>query len=81
MATAPCRHAFHLHDRLMQELIDVAESLSIDPGCVPHLIGVFNELGALQCFTHVPGAEDIVILNPQWLIDSMVCGYLTQPTN
>lgn len=55
-----------------QDVVDAARSLSIGAEGVPHLLRIFGELGAVHFFAHVVGAADIVILDPQWLIDSMV---------
>ena len=58
---------------LTQDVTNAARALSIDPEGVTHLLRVFSALGALNCFAHVDGAADLVILEPQWLVDSMVC--------
>ena len=70
-----------MHRIITQDVVDAARSFSIDSECIPHLVGVFNDLGALRCFPHIAGAEEIVILDSQWLLDSMVLDYPTQSPN
>ena len=64
-----------LHDNygqvcLMKDVMEKAQELAFDRDEVDALMRVFNDLGMLLYFPHV---GDLVILEPQWLIDSMAC--------
>jgi hypothetical protein len=54
----------------VQHVEPMAESLGILTSDIAHLLRVLAELGVINYFPHI--AEDLVILDPQWIMDSMV---------
>ena len=44
-----------------------------DPMQVKRLLSAFRDLGMILHFPEVPGCERLIILDPQWLVDSMAC--------
>ena len=45
--------------------------LPSDPVAVRYMLKIFNGLGAVNCFSNLD--ENLVVTQPQWLIDSMGC--------
>ena len=57
----------------LDEFQQAAQELGLDHGDdgIHHLLEIFSGLGAVNWFPQV--AKNLVILDPQWLIDSMAC--------
>ena len=66
----------HMHGQvcLMEDVHREAELFALDgPYQVETLMKAFNNLGMVMWFANVSGCDHLVILEPQWLVNSMAC--------
>lgn len=52
----------------LQEVYAIAEACRIPSEAVPSVLNFYHQLGVFLYFANVPGLQDVVITDPQWLI-------------
>ncbi len=55
----------------LQEVQAVAKACFIPPEAVPSVLNFYHQLGVFLYFADVPALRDVVITDPQWLIDNI----------
>ena len=51
------------------EVISIAKSCSIPLGAVPSLLNFYHELGVFFYYSMIPSLKEVIIADPQWLIN------------
>ena len=57
----------------LTEVNDAAEFFAFSTGEAKLLLSIFKQLGMVLYFPEVPGCDDFVVLDVQWLIDAVSC--------
>ena len=51
------------------EVIAIAEACSIPPSTLPSVLNFYHELGVFMYYSKIRSLRDVIIVNPQWLIN------------
>ena len=57
----------------LQDAYTRGAKFGLGKGQVGNLLPVLAKLGAILWFPHVKGAEDLLVLHPQWVVTALAC--------